>query len=323
MQCGIARAWRCGLFASAAQMSFWLFFSVIPLAAVAGWLAARVATAQPRVTSSMLTSVPSGARDLLDRQLHRVAAWHGKTMAPLAFATFVWLAASGIHAVFDALEVHSGTSRPWWKKRALALATCVVLAVGTALMALLAVGVGWVRGFAGNVLPPGLVRLGQGPLADVSRWASAALLAVAMTAGLYRVGIPRSRGDRAPILPGAILAVALQGVLGWGYGLYVSKLESGTAYQAGLAVVGVTLMTLWLFSTALLLGVNLNATLAAVRRERGGALPEGAGMAEHLRYRDAWPSSDASSSPPTSPRPPSAPSTGPSTSPPASAPPSR
>jgi membrane protein len=318
MLSGVARARTLGL---AAEMSFWLFLSLVPLAAVAGWLAARVATSQARVAPSLLASVPSEARELMERQVHRVAAWHGATIAPLAAGTFLWLAASGVHAVFEALEVQSGTSRPWWKKRALALATCLTLAIGGALVALLAVGLGWVQRLAESAAPDASTQLARGPIVDAVRWTTAALLAVAMTAGLYRVGIPRDRRDHGPILPGALLSVVLQALLGWGYGFYLSKLGGGSAYQAGLAVVGVTLTTLWLFSIALLLGANLNAAVAASRRPApGGAPAEGAEVASHLRYRDVWPSSDASSSRPTSPRPPTAPSTGPSTSPPASAP---
>lgn len=314
MLSNIARARTFGL---AAEMSFWLFLSLVPLAAVAGWLAARVATSDAGIASWLLASVPAETRQLLDTQVQLVAAWHGSRLAPLAAGTFLWLAAGGVHAVFEALEVQSGTSRPWWKKRVLALATCLTLAIGSALVAFLAVGFGRGLKLAGR---PGSVVLVYGPIADALRWLTAVLLAVAMTAGLYRVGVPYERGGaRCPALPGALLSVVLQVLLGWGYGFYLSKLGGGSAYQAGLAVVAITLTTLWLFSVSLLLGANLNAAVAATRRRiPGGAPREEAEVAPHLRYRDPWPSSDASSSRPTLPKPPTGPSSGPSTSPPAS-----
>jgi membrane protein len=262
MLSGVTQARTFGL---AAEMSFWLFLSLVPLAAVVGWLAARVATS-PRLAAPLLETVPVEVRELLSRQVHRVAAWHGSTVAPAAALTFLWLAGSGVNAVFDALEVQSGTSRPWWKRRALSLATCVVLAVGAAAMGLLGVGVGWIGRLAGGALPPVVAALEHGFLGDALRWVSAALIAVSMTAGLYRVGIPRKRGEHAPILPGALVSVALQALLGFAYGVYLTKLGGGGAYQAGLAVVGMTLTTLWLFSIALLLGVNLNGALGARRR---------------------------------------------------------
>jgi membrane protein len=264
---GVARARTLGL---AAEMSFWVFLSLVPLAAVVGWLAARVATTHSTIGSSMLAGVPPDARQLVQRQLERLAASKGSTVAPLAIATFVWLAASGVHAVFSALEVQTGRSRPWWKTRALAIVTCVALAMGTAVIAILGTGFVWAGRQAESALPPVVVRLVTGgDISFVVRSVLAAVLAIGMTVGIYRVGVPKKEGQRLPMLPGAMLSVVLQALLGFGYGLYVARLGTGSAYQAGLAVVGVTLMTLWLFSIALLLGVNLNAAIARVRRELG------------------------------------------------------
>jgi membrane protein len=296
---GIGRARTLGL---AAEMSFWLFLALVPLAAVAGMVAARLATSHPWLEHA-LSSVPPQARDLLVQQVDRVASWHGRAVAPLAAATFVWLASSGVHAVFDALELQTGTSRPWWKKRLLSLATCIALAIGVALLALLGTGLGWVDALIGRHLPEGLVAAAHGPLGSAIRWGTGALLAVGMVAGLYRVAIPPGAQARFPVLPGAVLAVALQALLGRAYGWYVTGLGgSGSAYQAGLAAVGVTMMTLWLFSVALLAGAELNRVLA-----------------ERLRRPDAWPRSAASSSPRTSPKHRTQLSTGPSRSPPRSA----
>jgi membrane protein len=284
-------------------MSFWLFLALVPLAAVAGMAAARLAMARPWLGDSVLSSVPPQARDLLMQQVDRVASWHGRAVAPLAAVTFVWLAASGVHSVFDALELQTGTSRPWWKKRLLALATCVALSIGGALLALLGLGLGWVQGLIGRSLPEGLVAAVHGPLGSALRWGIGALLAFGMVAGLYRVAIPREAQARFPVLPGAALAVGLQALLGWAYGYYVTRLGGGKgAYQAGLAAVGVTMTTLWLFSVALLAGAELNR-----------------GLAERLRQPSAWQRSPASSSARTSPRRRTGPWIGPSSSPPRSA----
>jgi membrane protein len=304
MLVGIARARTLGL---AAEMSFWLFLAIVPLAAVAGYVAARLATGHDWLASALLEAVPSQVRDLLATQVERVAAWHGGALAPVAAATFVWAASSGVQAVFDALEVQTGTSRPWWKKRLLAIATCVALSLGTAVLALLAAGLDWVEALAGAHLPPFFLRVEHGFLGHVVRLLLAALIAVAMTAGLYRIASPRSPNSPIRVLPGAVLTVVLQVLLGWGYGRYLTKLGGrGGAYQAGLAAIAFTMTTIWLFSIALLLGAQLNCVLA-----------------ERLRRSDGWHRSAASSSRPISPRPPAEPSTGLSSSPRASAPPSR
>jgi membrane protein len=251
-------------------MAFWIFLAMVPLAAVAGFAAARVATSHESVLPSLLSSLPEAARDLIVGQVRQVAAWRGGALAPVAGATFVWLASSGVQAIFDALEVQSGTSRPWWKKRLLALFACILLSVGVAGAALLVSGVGWLRSLLGRAAPIVYDVEGAAVRNVLGRLAAAAL-AVGMVAALYRIGIPREARSRMALLPGAVLAVILQGAMGWTYGTYVGRFGEGGAYLAGLAVIAVTLMTLWLFSVALLLGATFNRVVADRRRSRSRA----------------------------------------------------
>lgn len=287
---GISQRRTLGL---AAEMAFWMFLSLVPLLAVAGFVAARMASSHRWAAISAMHAVPPPVRTLVMGQVDRVASWRGGAVAPIAAATFVWLASSGISAVFDALELQSSAKpRSWLHKRALAVGTCIVLSVGAALMAVLGSGVEWLEHFAGAHLPAWIVELVHGPAGRVVRWILGAVLAIAMIGSLYRVGVPRRQRARVPVFPGAAVAVVLMAALGFAYGFYVTKLGgSGGAYQAGLAAVGITLTTLWLFSIALLLGAQLNCVLA-----------------ERLRGRKACPASEESSSRPTSPRPPNAPS---------------
>src|SRR5690349_15538663 len=74
----------------AAEMAFWLFLSLVPLAAVAGLVVAKVAVSSSYVTS-LLASLPGETRDLVSRQLQHVAAWNGGSVAAPAALVFVWL----------------------------------------------------------------------------------------------------------------------------------------------------------------------------------------------------------------------------------------
>ncbi|HTB75286.1 MAG TPA: YhjD/YihY/BrkB family envelope integrity protein [Polyangiaceae bacterium] len=265
---GVTRARTFGL---AAEMSYWLFLSLVPLAAVAGLVAARLATSHQPLVGSFLSSFTPEAQRLIEGQVASVAAWDGGRVAPVALGMFVWLASSGVHSVFDALEVQSETTRPWWIKRLLALATCVGLSMGIAFLGLLAIGFDRVAAVAGRAVAlPSTEAAVAGRLA---RSACGAIVGVAMVAALYRLGIPRATRNRAPILPGALLAVALLAALGWGYRLYVSRMGIGDAYLGSLAVIGVTMTTLWLFSMAILLGTQLNTVLGDRQRRRPASAP--------------------------------------------------
>jgi membrane protein len=256
----------------AAEMAFWLFLSLVPLAAVAGLVIAKAAVSSAEVTS-LLASLPGETRELVSKQLQHVAAWNGGSVAAPAALVFVWLASGGVHAVFDVLEVKAGTSRPWWKKRALALASCVALSVGTAIIAVLATGLSSVLAFLRGRIPIAQLesRAGMTGLFDtVVRIGVGGLTALGLVAGLYLVGIPRTARKRTPVLPGALLAVALQAALGYGYIFYLSKVGVSSAYQAGLSIIGVTMFALYLLSVALLVGAELNHTIARRRRSRTG-----------------------------------------------------
>jgi membrane protein len=273
---GLGRARTFGL---AAEMSFWVFMSLVPLAAMAGMVAAKLALSNAWLGSEALSSVPPEVRDLIHEQVEYVAAWHGARVAPVAAATFLWLASNGVQAIFDALELQAGRVRPWWKKRLLALAACVALSLGVAVIALLATGLESVEGLLGRHLPASVRGALHGPFGFALRRAVGAVIAVAMTAGLYRVAIGRGDAQEArplPVIPGAVFAVVLGVLLGWGYGWYIGHLGAGGAYEAGLAVVAVTMMTLWLFSVALLAGAELNQVLDVLWRGRAKRRPPGA-----------------------------------------------
>ncbi len=90
-------------------------------------------------------------------------------------------------------------------------------------------------------------------------------LLVVMHAGLYWIGLPKQARRRLPLWPGALLAVLLEVALGFGYGFYLSRVGTESAYQASLSIVAVTMVTLWLLSAALLVGAGLNRQLARSR----------------------------------------------------------
>jgi membrane protein len=245
----------------AAEMAFWLFLSLIPLAAVAGLVAAKIAVGSADV-AAMVDSLPPETRRLVSRQLEHVAAWRGGAVGAPAVVVFFWLASGGIHSVFQLLEVKAGMSRPWWKKRLIALVACLGLSIGTAMIAVLAGGLRRVLGFLhGAVSSAGLER--QAGLFDSAvRTSLGMVTAVGLVAGLYYIGIPRRARRHVPVVPGALLAVGLQVMLGYGYVFYLSKVGIQSAYQAGLSIIGVTMIALYLASFALLVGAALNAMLA-------------------------------------------------------------
>lgn len=250
---------RTRTFGLASETAFWLFLSLIPLAAVAGLAAARVTSEHWDRVNPLLRSLPMATRELIQSELVKVSSWNGGTVSITAAVVFVWLGSSGVHALFDAFELETGARRPWWKKRVLSVATCFGLSITVAILAVLGPGleggVDWLAHFV-----PGF----QGFDLQNTWWQLPVRIVLSLAVGfgyvsaLYWVGVPPSARGRLPILPGAAVAVGLQAALRFGYGYYVAHFGNGAAYSAGLAVIGLTLTGLYLFAIALLTGAVVN-----------------------------------------------------------------
>ena len=261
-----ARLGRARSLGIAAEMSFWLFLALVPLATVAGWGAARLAVQRPAATYDLLAPIPSVAREVVANEVAKIAAWNGQSVAPTAVVVFLWLASTGVHAIFDAMELEAGGQRPWWRKRLIALGTCIVLSFGIALSALLVTGLSWIWSVTGATVPSVAAALSWGPAWQACRAIAGALLAIGMVSALFVIGVPPAARRGMPTLPGALMVVALGPVLGYGYGIYISKMGTGSAYLAGIAGIGVTMTALYLASVALLVGLEVNVMIRDRRR---------------------------------------------------------
>ena len=78
-----------------AEMAFWLFLSLLPLAAVAGVVAAKLAVGNWSIAAPMLDSLPGATRELLKGEMGKMAAWNGGQVGVGAGVMFVWLASRG------------------------------------------------------------------------------------------------------------------------------------------------------------------------------------------------------------------------------------
>jgi membrane protein len=239
----------------AAESAFWLFFSLIPLVAVAGMVAARFASHRVDAWVPFLSDASPAARDFINTELGRVSAWNSGTVAPLAAVMFLWLASSGLHALFDALQANLGRSRSWLRTRVAALIGCLLLSLAVA---------GLVA--AGALLSKSHV------LVEVSSWKGwgSRLLGFAWSfvfaLGVFRVGLSPSERRCLPMSIGALVAAALQTSVGAVYVLSLKLLGDSSAYLAGLASIGVTLTGLFLYALSLLVGLSVSQLLKRTSR---------------------------------------------------------
>jgi membrane protein len=245
---------RARTFGLAAQTAFWFFLSLIPLLAVAGLVAARLTLANWTELAPVLGNLPTSTQLLIRRELDAVSQWRGGTIGITGAGTFVWLASTGFDAIFQAFEVQSNRPRSWWRRRLLAIGTCLGLALVVPALAVLGLG---------------LERVTHGFRMDfwtrVARFALSFAIAAGYHSALYWVGIPSPARTLGTILPGALAAVGLQAAMSFGYALYLSRFTHQAVYGAGLGIVAATLMALYLSALSLLIGAAVTRKLAARR----------------------------------------------------------
>lgn len=263
---------RGGTFALAAQTAFWLFLSLIPLAAVAGLIAARFSIGNWERLTPVVNALPSSTRDLVKSELLTVSRWNSGTVGLTSGIVFIWAASSGLHAIFDALEMETGAQRPWGTKRLLAVATCLMLSVAVAILAVIGPGLEGGLEWLSQYVPQLAMFHGEPTMPGrVLRIAVSAVLLFGYIGGFYWVGVPPEVRRGMPIIPGAIVAVVLEGALSLGYSLYVARMGVGAAYGTGLKIIALTMTALYFFSIALLTGAVVNRKLAAGRARRNSA----------------------------------------------------
>lgn len=201
--------------------------------------------------------VPSGGMQIITGQVHSLTANGTKALgfaALLGLGTSLWSANQGTKALFDALNVVYGED----EKRGFLLRTAVTLAftLGAIVFVLLAMT-------AVVVVPIalGLIGLGgtAGLLLQILRWPLMLLALAALLACLYRFGPSRERARWQWVgWGGGFAAVAwVAGSIAFSW--YVSHFGSYDKTYGSLGAVVGFLTWVWLSTTIVLIGAELNA----------------------------------------------------------------
>ena len=132
---------------------------------------------------------------------------------------------------------------------------------------MLGTGLGWLWRIVGSSTLLKALELESGIGGHIVRLLIGAAVSFGLVCGLYWIALPRGARKSMPLVPGTLVAVGLQILVGFGYGVYLQKAGDGGAYQAGLASIGVTLMALYLFCLVLLVGTKVNEMVGEQRKK--------------------------------------------------------
>jgi membrane protein len=236
----------------AAALAFYWMLALFPAAIFLLTLLAYLPL--PHLERALLhftrSTLPDDAGALLAGFVDSVLSHRRGGLLSFGAVLTIWSASSGIHALMHQLNVawDVAEKRPFWKRRAVALliAMCFVLLVIAAF---------------------GLIVFGRSLHLRLLRWVVVCGALLVGIAVIYHFGPSVPRRFRL-VTPGSLLALAMLIVASVGFQLFVSRVASFNLTYGSLGA-GITLM-LWLYLAgwAILLGAELDATLASYAPRR-------------------------------------------------------
>ncbi|HXU73031.1 MAG TPA: YihY/virulence factor BrkB family protein [Polyangia bacterium] len=191
------------------------------------------------------TTLPDDAGALLSSFVDTVLNRKRGGLLSFGAVLTVWSTSSGIHALMHQLNVAWDVDerRPFWRRRAVAMliAMCFVLLIIAAF---------------------GLIVFGRALHLRLLRWVvicGALLVGIAL---IYHYG-PNVRRRFRVVTPGSLLALAMLIVASVAFQVFVSRVASYSITYGSLGAAITLMMWLYLAAWAILLGAELDATLAS------------------------------------------------------------
>jgi membrane protein len=257
------------IFGHCAELAYYFLFSLFPLLLFLTTLLGYLAEANAELRINLLTYLarfsPSQAIiDLLAEILGEIT--RGKGTAKLSFGLLVavWASSNGMLAVSNTLNSACGLkeTRPWWKRRIVAMALTVTFAVllVTALATMI------LGGDVGEVLAR---QVGLGALFAVAwrlvQWSLILVFLLVSFDAVYNYAPNRGNARREWWTPGAITAVLLWLGATFGYRLYLGYFHAYSRAYGSLGAVILLLVWFYLTGFALLMGGEVNSEIARAR----------------------------------------------------------
>jgi membrane protein len=196
------------------------------------------------------SALPDDAGSLLSSFVENVLTRRRGGLLSFGAVLTVWSTSSGIHALMHQLNVAWDVDerRPYWKRRGVALLIALCFA-------LLVIGAF------------GLVVFGRSLHLRALRWGIVCAALLVGIALIYHYGPNVPRRFRL-VTPGSVLALTMLILASVGFQLFVSRVASFSVTYGSLGAAITLMLWLYLAGWAILLGAELDATLASYAHPR-------------------------------------------------------
>ena len=212
-------------------------------------------------------ALPGDAASIVRRTWVEINRGAGGGLLSIGVLTALWASSNGMASIMSALNVAYDIedTRPWWKRRLLA----VVLTVGFAVfilaaLVLLVFGPHIGAGVAG-LFGLGTIFMSVWNVANIPIVVFFVLVGIAL---VYYLA-PAAEQSWRWVTPGSVVALGLWLAMSWGLRLYVGRFADYNATYGSIG--GIVLLMLWLYLTGvvLLVGAEINAEIEHAAARRG------------------------------------------------------
>jgi membrane protein len=245
----------------AAQLAFYFFLSVFPallfVVSLLGYV--PVETRLAGAIAQLEAFLPPEILQFLRQQIDEALAGRQGGLLTVGVVGAIWSSSAAVTAIITALNRAYDIDewRPWWKRRLIAIALTIALAVFVVVAFVFVVGGGDLAAWVADQLGFGalLARVWM-----IVQWTLAILLVVMAVDLVYYVA-PNADTPFVWVTPGALLATALWLLTSLGFKVYVQNFANYTAVHGTIGAVIVLMLWFYLSGFALLVGAELNAEI--------------------------------------------------------------
>ncbi|EAG6891004.1 YihY/virulence factor BrkB family protein [Listeria monocytogenes] len=261
-----ARVGRNDVSGNAAQLAYYMLFSIFPMLLIAATLLAYLHIDKDSVFNMIKEFAPDQIMDFLEENLNNLLTQKNGGLLSIGIIATLWSASNGMNAVMKSLNKAYGVTnkRNYVVQRLLSMFfTLAMLATVGATLLLLVFGQ-QIGMFLINHL-----NFSEDFLSfwNNLRWTVTPIVIFVVFTFLYWVA-PNRRSTLISVLPGALFSTIGWTVASLGFAYYVNNFGNYSATYGSIGVIIILMLWFYLTGIILMIGGELNATLAIRKKKK-------------------------------------------------------
>lgn len=270
------RVWRDinkdDIFGRAAQLSYYFLLSLFPLllflTSVIGLMMGSDSGLRQSLFNYLGKVLPASASQLVSTTVFEVSAASGGGKISFGILAALWAASNGMGAISESLNVayHVKETRPWWKRRLIAIGLTLVLGVLIISALVLVLSGGKIADtLAGSYGFSEVFKLAW----KILQWPIVLAFLLFAFALIYYWAPDLRDQDWQWVTPGSVIGVSIWLLVSFAFRLYLHFFDSYSKTYGSLGAVIILMLWFYFTGAAILIGGEVNSDIEAEAAREG------------------------------------------------------